>query len=400
MLNDLRSDTSNDTVDINEEGVRAVNAILREVLGIHKWEFSIKSKRINYYDGVEYYPIDDDYVDLVSVLDTHTVLDPFVRLKLGAARLRLNGSSSENIVADGMLGGKNVLLISYPFSDSRAFTLLGNTGYDSNGTWINVSGVSNIGTDTNTTVRGNQCVIFDLASGASELKNEDMGVYDASGLGRDYAITVPVNLPSGVTSVTLKWGSSTSDYRSVRVTTDAGGAAIGEGDRQLLFKYSDASVTGTPTGSIGYVSLSFDSGTNIKNIRLGCISISTPHPLEVQFYSNSVVYDVSANAATDKFDNTDANNDYGLWSTRSSVFSSLLEAGAAARVLRMMGERTEASYYMKQYCGSDTFPERASSAGGLLGAAISSMPSRSKKYEPPRMSLPGVHGRDVIYPES
>ena len=58
ILDDLRIDTSSDTVDINTQGLRALNFIIKDLMGRHFWRFTEKETTINYYvkniiDGFE-----------------------------------------------------------------------------------------------------------------------------------------------------------------------------------------------------------------------------------------------------------------------------------------------------------------------------------------------------------
>lgn len=101
---------------------------------------------------------------------------------------------------------------------------------------------------------------------------------------------------SRLNSVTLRWGSSASDYWSKTVT--AAQDRDFESDAWMLEKYdwSTASETGSPVASaVDYLQIiiSYDTGVALSNVKLDAITASLGEAWEVLYYSNALFRDAT-----------------------------------------------------------------------------------------------------------
>jgi hypothetical protein len=106
--------------------------------------------------------------------------------------------------------------------------------------------------------------------------------------------------PSAITAITLKIGSSPTDYYAVTVTEGFLGAFYANDFQLVAFDLAGVTAAGTPDMSeVDYVQIEIDyTGTAVPNIRLGDLFIALPSPHEVLFYSAAVfVPETPADAA-------------------------------------------------------------------------------------------------------
>lgn len=174
---------------------------------------------------------------------------------------------------------------------TQGITINDANGITSNGTWAAGGDASNIATDTVNYVSGSGSIRFDLnASGsAGYVENSTMQSVDLSGYYTDYANFIPVYIPSSaVTSITVRWGSSSSDYYSLNATTTQEGTAFSTASWNLI-RLNRASATETGSvddTAIDYVRVTFNyNGTAVTGCRIDNIVARIPTMYEMVYYS-------------------------------------------------------------------------------------------------------------------
>lgn len=95
-----------------------------------------------------------------------------------------------------------------------------------------------------------------------------------------------------ITSYTMRWGQSTSNYYTATVTTDMDGSAFVNGWNTLAFEWTASTQVGTPTASaITYMKIDMNYGasqTNATGFRFDYLRIAQPEPLTFYYVSQIV----------------------------------------------------------------------------------------------------------------
>lgn len=170
------------------------------------------------------------------------------------------------------------------------------------GTWeldaVN-SDATNLTIDVNEFKQGSASFNFDADVSQSgnnklELVNTDLSTLDLSDYEDLAAFIFWVYIPdtTDFTSVTLYWGSSTSNYWSATTTTDITGSAWVNGWNRVKFNWSDATATGTPDETaITYMQVDLNYGAgqgDDTDFRIDDIILVRPEKLTFHYLSWNV----------------------------------------------------------------------------------------------------------------
>lgn len=146
-----------------------------------------------------------------------------------------------------------------------------------NGTWTAGGTASNLSTNNTNFVQGSGALQFDVTVGAGYIENSTMSALDLTADLNQSSLFVYVYVPTGtnLTSVNLRWGSSSSNYYSSTVTLNQNGVAFQNGWNLCQFIWSSASVVGSPdVTAINYVRITLNmTGTNTACLVNGVNSI-------------------------------------------------------------------------------------------------------------------------------
>lgn len=167
------------------------------------------------------------------------------------------------------------------------------------GTWevdSTNSDATNLTIDTVEFKEGNACFNFDIDVSQSgnnratiqntELTSLDLSDYEdlASWVFRVY---IPDN--TYTSSVTIYWGSDTSNYWSATVTTDLNSNALADGWNRLKVAWANATATGTPDASaIDYIRIDINFGASQgddTDYRLDDLKLIIPEKLKLIYTS-------------------------------------------------------------------------------------------------------------------
>lgn len=390
VIDDLRIDTSSDTVDLNTQGLRAINFVIKDLMGKHFWRFTEKEYTLNYYRGIREYVLPSNYLEMIGLYEQMNFLDPFTRVSPIEFERAMNQSSAENIIADDFTGRTSVLKVNFYNSKSEIKVISANNSFDGNGTYIASGTASNVQTDTKVYFTNSGSVKFIVAgSGTATLTNSNIATVDLSSFNKKYLLKIPIYIQNAslLTSINLKFGNDALNYHLFSATTQFNGKEFVDGLNTIGVELNTSADVGTIIDTtFDFLELNLVHTGSLGTVYLAQFEAITPDPLKFVHYSSDMAYDNSALTWYNTFQNTDdAVSDYGAWSGKYDWFSNLVETGATAMVLDEMQEYERSKMYWVKYNGG----EAQGFAGGLLGQAIKQLPSRIKKKSPPSIILDG-----------
>lgn len=173
-----------------------------------------------------------------------------------------------------------------------------------NGTWSANGTASNLRVDNVNFASGSGSLEVDFASGANPstggFVNSTIPALDLTTFKNQGSFFLYVYLPtaSNFNSVTLKWGSSASNYYSKTVTVTQENTTFVNGWNLLAFNWLGASQTGTPdVTKISYVEVDYSyNGTAQTGVRLDGIVARMGLIYELEYYSRFMFADSSTGA--------------------------------------------------------------------------------------------------------
>ena len=207
--------------------------------------------------------------------------------------------------------GVRTLRINSPFSPQG--TLLNQiSGVTDNGTFTGSGGITNLSTNNVNFQNYGGSIQFDLSAGQGTglIENSTMSAQDISSMVSQGVLFGWIYFPnaSAITSVTLRWGSSNTDYYSKTVTTTQTGNTFADGWNLLAFDWTTATTTGSPNAqNIEYLaySIAYDSTAQV-GVLINILTSQMGTILEIEYYSDCMFRDSSTGAFKN---NTTSDND-------------------------------------------------------------------------------------------
>jgi len=169
----------------------------------------------------------------------------------------------------------------------------------SNGTWAVSGTASSLEVDNVNYVQGAGSLSFDVTSGSAILTNSTMSSIDLSSFVGQSSLFSYVYVPTGsyLTSVTMKWGSSASDYYSSTVTVNQDNVAFVNGWNTCKFDWATASTTGTPDDTaINYVQVTLVVTGTMYGCKVNGINSILGSILDYEYYSTCLFRNSSTGA--------------------------------------------------------------------------------------------------------
>lgn len=160
-----------------------------------------------------------------------------------------------------------------------------------NGTWTAGGNAINLIADTVNKVSGSGSLKFDISASGSTayIENSTLTSVDLSNYQYAGALFAYVYIPSTtiITSINLRWGSSSANYYSSTATTTQENTAFIAGWNLVRFDYSTATETGTVVDTaIDYLRVTFNyDGTATTSCRVDNIVARLPSPYAITYYS-------------------------------------------------------------------------------------------------------------------
>lgn len=324
-INDRRRDSSNQSVDMTAAGFRAINSALQIWNNNHDWDWTIKTVEFQYNPNIDTYALDSIVTDFKAPL-TLKYFKPHYKtkefwmvsqLRFDSAYLWSSRFAIQNIAGVQTLRVKTV--------DGHKASVNTATQYNSNGTWVGASGISGAYTDQYEGYSYPSSVAF-LLSNTGTLTNDgsiyptftpvDLTIYqNRSNLYFD------IDIPSGgvPSSLTLKWGTDSSNYFTATMTTDYLGNTFETGWTRIKVPWSSLPTTvGTPTiTAIKYLQLTVTTGPVTQCLyRVQNFFVSENIPLVLTYYSTNMVADNADSTQYQIFQDSTHTSDFPLWSGR------------------------------------------------------------------------------------
>lgn len=139
-----------------------------------------------------------------------------------------------------------------------------------NGTWAAGGTASDLEVNNSNFAQGSGSLEIDVTTGAAYIENSTMSAVDLSAVVNQSSLFVWVYVPTGatLTSVDLRWGSSSANYYNRTVTQTQQATAFVNGWNLCQFAWSGATTTGTPSDSaIDYARVTL----NVTGSMTGCL---------------------------------------------------------------------------------------------------------------------------------
>lgn len=168
-----------------------------------------------------------------------------------------------------------------------------------NGTWSAGGTATNLTNNNVNFVQGSGSLQFDSATGAAYIENSTMGQLNLTNHLNQSSLFVYVYVPTGssLTSVNLRWGSSSSDYYSSTVTLNQQGVAFVNGWNLCQFVWSTATTVGTPdVTEIDYVRVTLNVTASLTACLVNGVDSILGSILEYEYYSKYLFRDASTGA--------------------------------------------------------------------------------------------------------
>ena len=241
-----------------------------------------------------------------------------------------------------------------------------------NGTWSVGGGASSIEDNNIRYINFGGSLQFNLdaAQATGYIENSTMTAVDLSDQQSQGTEFIYVYLPdaSDITSVSLRWGSSSANYYSVTVTENFAGNAFEDGWNQLGFNWVSATTTGTPDSSaIDYARITFAYDSTLQTgVLVNTLASRMGSILECEYYSKYLFRDGSTGAFKETVTaDTDLVNldteSYNLFLWQAAIQASQQQQGVNA--LQFDGAFFQGKYneakkrYMAMYKSEVTKPQ-------------------------------------------
>lgn len=260
------------------------------------------------------------------------------------------------IIADEQYTDAKILLIRVPTNES-ATTLEPFAEYDDNGTVTLVASTdaTNIRTVDGARYKQGSAVAFDIdvsASGTNTAGIEkafttSVDLSDNEDIGTGFLdIFIPNGLVTEMSSIRLRWGSSSGNYWEVTSSTCFNGQEFSRGKNVVAFPWSSASETGTPDSSaIDYVQIlvSYGSGqADVSLIAIQDLRFANPTEYTHEYYSSRFT---RSNAGTLQ-DEFSADDDYSLL---EDFEDDMLIQGVVAEIHALKGNYNDSARATTKY---------------------------------------------------
>lgn len=209
-----------------------------------------------------------------------------------------------------------------------------------NGTWATGGTASNLTVNNQNFVQGAGSLQFNTTSGAAYLENFTMNAIDLSKYVNQSYLFVWVYVPtaSSLTSVELRFGSSSSNYYTETVTQNQSTAFV-NGWNLCQFIWSTATTVGTPnSAAINYARITLNTTATMTGCLLNGLDSILGTILSYEYYSKYLFRD----AITGTFQET-VTDDSNLINLDTESYNLLFNKVAALAVQQQQG--LDASFF-------------------------------------------------------
>jgi len=304
-INRKRRDGSSLEIDQGDQ-FAAIQEILEYVKSIHIFPWDIRTQFVKYYDTLTRYSAPSDFFKFILPKPENRNSD---LVEISPDRFdREEKFGESNIFAmEHTDKGMSLRLKSFVNLEATDVSLL--ASYDGNGTWEANTGsdatgsdATGVDTDVNLSRYNSSSVRFDIdvsqsTNNYAEISVDDMSAIDLSDIDKNSAHLIEVYIPDAtyISSVILRWGSSSGAYFTKTETTQADGRAIQSGWNTFKLEWDDASQVSSPDNeAINYglfrIAYSASQG-DMKGIRINYWRCAPAEVIPVDYATSAIAKD-------------------------------------------------------------------------------------------------------------
>lgn len=224
--------------------------------------------------------------------------------------------------------------------------------------WAATTGASSITLDSTNSIAGGGALVLNLIAGSSSgyIENSSLQAVDLTSYVNIATMFMWVFLPTGsaITSVNLRWGSSSANYYSSTATVTQQGYSFQNGWNLLAFPWISATKTGTPVNaSYTYSRVTFNYNSILQTgVKVDNITSALGYIFELQYYSKFLFRDPSTNAFQETVvDVTDNNKLINLDTESYNIYFNKV-AYFVAQSLQGADAEYDATYWANEYTQS------------------------------------------------
>lgn len=219
-----------------------------------------------------------------------------------------------------------------------------------NGTWATGGTATSLAVNNSNFVQGAGSLQFNVTTGAAYLENSTMSAVDLSTVVNQSYLFYWVFVPdaSKLTSVELRWGSTSTAYWTSTATTNQQGNAFVDGWNLCQFKWSTATQVLSPSSSgIDYARLTL----NVTGAMTGCLVNGLQSVLgsilSYEYYSKYLFRDATTGAFQETV--TDDSNIINLDTDSYNLLFDLVSSLAVQQQQGANGLVFDTSFFAQQY---------------------------------------------------
>lgn len=218
-----------------------------------------------------------------------------------------------------------------------------------NGTWATGGTASGLAANNTNFVQGAGSLQFNVTTGAAYIENTTLTAVDLSNVEDQSYLFVWVYVPTGatLTSVNLRWGSSSTNYWSSTATLNQTGTAFVNGWNQCQFIWSTASQTGTPDASaIDYARVTLNVTGSMSACLVNGLDSILGTILSYEYYSKYLFRDAITGAFQETV--TDDSNLINLDTESYNLLTNLC-IYLCAQQMQGMDASFDGSFFLQEY---------------------------------------------------
>lgn len=219
-----------------------------------------------------------------------------------------------------------------------------------NGTWTTGGTASNLSVNNTNFVQGAGSLQFNVTSGAAYLENSTMTAVNLSAVVNQAYLFVNASVPTGtnLTSVNLRFGSSSSNYYTLTVTQNQQGNAFVNGWNQEQFIWANMTTVGSPNSSaITYARITLNVTATMTGCLLNGLNSILGTILSYEYYSKYLFRNASTGAFQENvLDSSDLVN---LDTESYNIFFSQVAYLAAQQQQGIDASFNDGPFFLEQY---------------------------------------------------
>lgn len=311
LINDRRRDATSNSIDMTQDGFRAINSTLQLWAQQHDWPWTLKEYSFNYNAGISTYALPSDFKFPVTVKGKKDRRPEYILLS--PYKFESDTIHSKKW-ACGVYDGVQKMRLKAPGQQISVNTA---TEVAGNGTYVASGAISNLYNDQYEyfTLPGSIGFSYNGTTGAlTNSTQEPVDLTPVQNRGNFY-FYVYFPTVSNFSSITFKVGSSASDYYSTTIITDYLGNAPTVGWNTFQANFANP-VGAVDITNITYtqVTINFGSLTTSEGFRFQNIFASINEPMILTYYTINMVNDLSGGVQLPIFNDASATTDTTMWS--------------------------------------------------------------------------------------